>query len=231
MDAAVGLLKRSAALLLKVALLTGVGTGGAGLRPLARDAAVGANKPDEGVFERGVVPDGVFERALGVDVAEGVLGRLGVVLEDGLACLMVEGGDVTAGDLVDVPVYCDLRGWTLGGLTVEEFWGRELMGSFCGVLAASDALGVGTLAGVEVAFRTGGDLIFVVDGLGVFVCSAADGGTATSVATDPTGESGAASMIADDSSCDVDEAVIEEDVCDNFGLSSVIVDFGGHSLL
>lgn len=105
-DAAVGLLNRSAALLLRVAFLTGVGNGGAALRDLAKDAAVGANKPDEGVLGRGVVFDGVLGRTL---VAEGVLGRLGVALDDDLAYLVPEGVETAAVDLVDVPVCCGLR--------------------------------------------------------------------------------------------------------------------------
>jgi hypothetical protein len=54
--------------------------------------------------------DGVLERTLGVEVAEGVLGRLGVVLDDDLAYLVPEGVEVLAEDLVDVPVCCGLRG-------------------------------------------------------------------------------------------------------------------------
>jgi hypothetical protein len=103
------LLKRSAALLLRVAFLTGVGTGGAALRALARDAAVGANKPDEGVFGRGAVVDGVFERTLGVETVDaGVLGVLGVIFDDDLVCLILEGVAVAV-DLMDVPVCCGLR--------------------------------------------------------------------------------------------------------------------------
>jgi len=61
-DAAVGLLRRSAALLLKVAFFVGAGGCGSAFRALAREAAVGANRPD-----------GVFERTV-----EGVLGRVAV---------------------------------------------------------------------------------------------------------------------------------------------------------
>lgn len=66
MEAAVGLLRRSAALVLKVAFLIGVGTAGAAaFRAFARDAAVGANRP-EGVLGREVpavrVEPGVFGR-------------------------------------------------------------------------------------------------------------------------------------------------------------------------
>lgn len=213
------MLKRSAALLLRVALLTGVGNGGAALRALARDAAVGANRPDEGVFGREVVPDGVFEWASGVVVDEGVLGRLGVVLNDDLDCLMPEKVEVGPADLVDVPVCCGLRGWDLGGLR-GEFWGGERICDFGGVLAAADVLGAGPLAGVEVAFRTGGDLVFAVDGLGVFVGSAVGCGT-TSAAEDLAGP---ASMTGGDLGCDTGETRIED------GFSSVAVDFGGHSL-
>jgi hypothetical protein len=50
-DAAVGLLSRSATPLERVAFLAGVGTGGWALRAFARDAAVGANSPDDGVLD------------------------------------------------------------------------------------------------------------------------------------------------------------------------------------
>lgn len=71
-DAAVGLLNRSAALLLSVAFFTGGGAGRGTLRERARDAAVGANKPKEGVFGRDafvVCTAGVFGRegVTGVD--------------------------------------------------------------------------------------------------------------------------------------------------------------------
>lgn len=49
-DAAVGLLSLSAASLLKVIFLTGGGGGGGALRERASDAAVGANRPEDGVF-------------------------------------------------------------------------------------------------------------------------------------------------------------------------------------
>lgn len=62
MDAAVGLLNRSAALLLSVAFFTGGGAGGNALRERARDAAVGANNPEEGVFGRDACMAGVFGR-------------------------------------------------------------------------------------------------------------------------------------------------------------------------
>jgi hypothetical protein len=100
-DAAVGLLRRSAELLLRVTFLVGVGSCGAALRDLAREAAVGANKPD-----------GVLGRAL-----EGVLGRVvdeGVFVRDGvegnalgpdLVYLTAEEVDVT-----DWPVCCGLIG-------------------------------------------------------------------------------------------------------------------------
>jgi hypothetical protein len=49
-DAAVGLLSLSAASLLRVTFLTGGGGGGGALRERARDAAVGAKRPEDGVF-------------------------------------------------------------------------------------------------------------------------------------------------------------------------------------
>lgn len=101
LDAAVGLLKRSAALLLNVTFLTGVGTGGCALRARARDAAVGAKRLV--VFGRDVlagVPPGVFGREV-----VGVFVRLGVEVVDLLilAPAGVEGIDFV--DLIDVPVF------------------------------------------------------------------------------------------------------------------------------
>lgn len=61
-EAAVGLLRRSIASLLIEVFLMGGGGGSGAFRDFAREAAVGANKPLEGVFERGVgvlVPDSV----------------------------------------------------------------------------------------------------------------------------------------------------------------------------
>lgn len=49
-DAAVGLLSLSAASLLRVTFLTGGGGGGGALRERASDAAVGANRPKDGVL-------------------------------------------------------------------------------------------------------------------------------------------------------------------------------------
>jgi len=72
-EAAVGLLNRSTASVLSVAFLTAVGTGGGGLRDFASEAAVGANKPDDGVFGRGTAVVGVLDRNV-----DGVLDRGGV---------------------------------------------------------------------------------------------------------------------------------------------------------
>ena len=226
-DAAVGLLKRSAAVPLKVALLAGVGNGGAALRALARDAAVGANRPDEGVLGRGAPLDGVLERAMGVELDEGVFGRLGVALDDDLAYLLLGGVDMMEVDLVDVPVCWGLRGWDLGGLRTDDVWGGGRTDGFCGVLVAADALGAGPLELVEVAFRTGGDLVYVADDLGVFAGSSAGGDTTTSAAAGGlAGDNGVASMTDGDLDCDAGRARIE-DVVDILGIS---VDFGGHSL-
>jgi len=72
-EAAVGLLKRSTASVLRAGFFTAVGTGGGGLRDLASDAAVGANRPDDGVFGRGTAVVGVLDRNV-----DGVLERAGV---------------------------------------------------------------------------------------------------------------------------------------------------------
>lgn len=97
-DAAVGLLSLSAASLLRVTFLTGGGGGGGALRDRARDAAVGAKRPE----------DGVFGLATCWFCAADDLGREGVdgaVLGTGRAWRVVEGFDTT-----DWPVCWDLRG-------------------------------------------------------------------------------------------------------------------------
>lgn len=66
-DAAVGLLRRSAELLFTVTFLVGVGSCGATLRDFAREAAVGANRPD-GVLGR--EPEGVLGRTADEDVLD-----------------------------------------------------------------------------------------------------------------------------------------------------------------
>jgi hypothetical protein len=76
-DAAVGLLKRSAALLLSEVFLTGGGGWGGAFRDLAREAAVGAYRPDDGVFGRAV--EGVFGRERDEAVRDGVWARAGVM--------------------------------------------------------------------------------------------------------------------------------------------------------
>jgi hypothetical protein len=86
------------------------------------------------------------------------------------------------------------------------------------------------LAGVEVAFRTGGDLIFTVGGLGALVGSAVGGDITTSAAGSSAEDNGAASMTGGDIDCDAGEAMMDEDADDILGLSSVAVVFGGHSL-
>jgi len=103
MDAAVGLLRRSAALLLRVAFFTGGGAGGRALRERARDAAVGANRPEEGVFGR----DTLFGRAAGVFGREGVMGvDLGIDLGVDFGGLRM----VEALEMTDWPVCCGLSG-------------------------------------------------------------------------------------------------------------------------
>ena len=76
-DAAVGLLRRSAALLLTTAFLGGVEGFGCALRILAKDAAVGADRPVEGVFGRLVVVVVATAGVLGREVLPGV--RVGIL--------------------------------------------------------------------------------------------------------------------------------------------------------
>jgi hypothetical protein len=79
-EAAVGLLRRSATLLESVTFLVGGGGGGCAFRAFARDAAVGANRPEAGVFGLETVEEGpelgVLERAaLAGLLCVGVLAR------------------------------------------------------------------------------------------------------------------------------------------------------------
>ena len=115
--AAVGLLSRSNTPVLDVAFLTGVGTGDWALRARASEAAVGANRPEDGVFGRAdagvvaVVRDGVFGRADGVFGLEGVLIGAGVVCDvrdDGRGRAGVDFG---AAALAGVDADVDGEGW------------------------------------------------------------------------------------------------------------------------
>jgi len=122
-DAAVGLLSLSAASLLRVIFLTGGGGGGGALRERASDAAVGANRPEEGVF--GLVTAWLCE----IDD----LGREGVdgaVLGTERAWRVVEGFNVT-----DWPVCCDLRGCETDDW--RDAFGGELTKDLAEVLLAT----------------------------------------------------------------------------------------------
>lgn len=125
--AAVGLLSRSITPEFDAAFLAGVGRDDCVLRALAREAAVGANSPEEGVFGRAaavgvaVVCDGVFGRADGVFGLEGVLTGAGVVCDvrdDGRGRTGV-GLGVAAFAGVDADV--DGEGWyAVGGDLVND---------------------------------------------------------------------------------------------------------------
>lgn len=71
-EAAVGLLSLSAASLLKVTFFTGGGGGGGALRERASDAAVGAKRPEDGVFGLVIACCGVAD-ALGREGVEGAV--------------------------------------------------------------------------------------------------------------------------------------------------------------
>lgn len=142
-EAAVGLLKRSIASPLIVVFLTGGGGGGRAFRAFASEAAVGANKPLEGVFERGDKV-GVF---VPVSVrADGLAGvtTLEIVLLD-------------AEETIDWPVSCGLSGLAefagvkdcLGGVSFEA----GLACALAGVPTLFEEMDVGIL-GADV-FITG----------------------------------------------------------------------------
>jgi len=80
-EAAVGLLSRSIASLLRVVFFTGRGGIGGVLRALASDAAVGANKPLEREGVGVLVPDSVRAGVLGVVGALEVVRRATDVVE------------------------------------------------------------------------------------------------------------------------------------------------------
>lgn len=230
-DAAVGLLKRSAALLLSVAFLTGVGTGGCALRARARDAAVGANRPVEGVFGRDAlagVPPGVFGRK-GV---EGVFARLGVETVALLVDLLSLGVEVVDFvDLIDVPVFWGRSGCAVGGLL-----GVVRTGDFCGVLVVVAGRVVGALIGVDVVdagFRVGG--VFVVVGLEGFASSTGsaaggDCGAGASIAGSGSGKATVSRIGGDVGSDDAAGSDMADAAGETSGLSPAATDFGGHSL-
>lgn len=216
--------------------MIGVGTGGWALRALARDAAVGAKRPVEGVFGREAlagVPLGVFAR----EGVEGVFARLGVEAVGLFVCLLSlapVGVDVVVDlmDLTDVPVFCGRRGCAVGGLL-----GVERTGDLCGVLAVVDGLVAGVLIGVDVVdvgFRVGG--VFVVVGLDGFTSSAGsaaggDCGVGGSIASSGSGKA-AASLIGGEVGSDAAGSDMADGAGDTTsGLSPVATDFGGHSLL
>ena len=154
-DAAVGLLSLSVALLLSVAFFTGGGSGGWAIRERAREAAVGAKSPLEGV--------------LGLEVPRdcdaGVFGREGVEVTDLEVARGVRDTDVF--DATDCPVCCGLRGCE-GVAESDDFggWGltSDLTGKcdtvegrlFKGDKGARFALGVGVDVPAVLALPPGG---------------------------------------------------------------------------
>lgn len=162
-EAAVGLDKRSADALLSVAFFVGVGNVGAAARDRARDAAVGANRPEleEGVF--GLVT-GVLER----EAVAGVLGRLGEVAVDDGRCVLA--GVLLLADRVDVPVCCGLSGTCAEGGERGDRTGVLVLDA---AEAAAREAAAGDLAGVTVA-----DFFVVVVLLGAGAGLGGSGGSA-----------------------------------------------------
>jgi len=95
-EAAVGLLRRSIELLLIVVFLVGVGTRGGAFRDRAREAAVGANNPVEGVFGRA--------EGVGVLAPVAASDREGVFALAGVAGAFVAALLVVALEVTDCPV-------------------------------------------------------------------------------------------------------------------------------
>lgn len=154
-DAAVGLLSLSVALLLNVAFFTGGGSGGWAIRERAREAAVGAKSPLEGV--------------LGLEVPRecdaGVFGREGVEVTDLEVARGVRDTDVF--DATDCPVCCGLRGCE--GVAERDVFGGWVLASdltgkcdavegrlFKGDKGARFALGVGVDVPAVFALPPGG---------------------------------------------------------------------------
>lgn len=240
--------RRSSALLLSVGFFVGVGTCGAALRARAREAAVGANRPEEGVFGRGVVVAGALE------LREGVLGRaLGVEGALGadfaaMACLAAAEADLT-----DCPVCCGLRGCeeVLREDEILVAVGGDLNGDLTGVLeragVVAGVLGAGILTGA-VGDREGAVVVgFDTTGVGPrLACLGVEGdfgavglvlGSAEtdmdegvgSFAEAAGGESGLLLLLRvgeEDAATDRDQ---EDDGIIGAGLSFWPADFGGHS--
>lgn len=146
LDAAVGLLRRSIELLLIVGFFEGVGIWGAAFRDRARDAAVGANKPVEGVFGRADV---------GVLAREAASERDGVLLT-GVAGTLVAGLLVVALEATDWPVCCGFKGWAIDGVA-GCLGAGDFRGVFAGVLDDTASAFAEDEGGVfvEVVFEAG----------------------------------------------------------------------------
>lgn len=135
-------------------------------------------------------------------------------------------------DLIEVPVFCGLRGCALGVLRAELL-GGERTGDFWGVLAAVDARGVGALTGVVVGFRAGRDLALATGGLegGDGSTSGSGGGRTGSTATGSAIVGGEAALVGGDVGCgNVGSGNVVDAAGDIVEVSSLAVDLGGHSL-
>lgn len=131
MLAAVGLLSRSAASAGRVCFLAGGGGASWALRALASEAAVGANRPEPGVFGReveegvfGLVNDGVFARA-------GVAGGRTDALDEGRGAA---GAPLTFFKLLDA------RSTWAGGVDADAEIGGGLWNAVGGDLAGVRAV-------------------------------------------------------------------------------------------
>lgn len=191
-EAAVGLANRSAELLLNVAFLTGVGNGMPAARDRAKDAAVGANRPEDGVFgldtpvAAGILgrdADGVFERLDGgaVDAGRGALAGV-----DTPALLVA--------DRVDVPVCCGLSGTCAEGGERGDRMGVPVLDAVEGAVR-------GDLTGVAfVDFLAAVGLLVVVAGLRDFSGSTIVGGESTSAVVGSGSSSGVGSSAGSEAS-------------------------------
>lgn len=178
-------------MLLSVAFLVGVGTGGAAARDRASEAAVGANKPEleDGVF--GLVTPaaaGVFGRAADA----GVLGRLGEGLVDAGRGVRagVDRPGLLAVDRADVPVCCGRSGTCADGGERGDRVGVPVLDA-----ARAAVRDAGDLAGVAAAGFLAAGLLVTAAGWGDVASSALADGEGNSARADSGSSSGAGSAL------------------------------------
>ena len=220
-EAAVGLLSRSATALLNVVFFVGVGGKGGAFLDFAKDAAVGANRP-EGVFGRlAVVGAGTGDLALVAEAGarEGVFERKGVV---GVGFVIGFRADA------DDAVCCGLNGWAPGVCFGGVF--------IAGLREALGVVGTGVLPGDFNVLEVG-----VASGFGASADIPGSNGKGAFVVSRSTREVGSVLRGLESTSVDSDfggmgcwvlasaRRLQEDDGMIGDAFSLLEVDFGGHS--